>query len=94
MTAKTIIRKFTDKGIEQFRRYLAELREGATPPPPFHLLNDPATSKPVNDEIQIDHKKMARANPGGITGIFWSRVIQTVIGICCVEYIWYTPSID
>jgi hypothetical protein len=43
MTAKTIIRKFTDEGIDQFRRYLAELREGATSPPPFHLLNDPIT---------------------------------------------------
>jgi len=56
MTAKTIIRKFTDKGIVQFRRYLVELKEGATSPPPFHLLNDPITSKPVNDEIQIENR--------------------------------------
>jgi hypothetical protein len=59
MTAKTIIRKFTDEGIDQFRRYLAELREGATSPPPFHLLNDPITSKPVNDEIQIENREFA-----------------------------------
>jgi hypothetical protein len=45
MMVKTIIRKFTDEGIEQFRRYLAELREGTTSSPPFHLLNDPVTSK-------------------------------------------------
>ena len=59
MTNKKAIRKFTDDGIEQFRRYLAELREGATAPPPFHLLNDPVTSKPVNDEIQIENREFA-----------------------------------
>jgi hypothetical protein len=59
MTDKKAIRKFTDEGIEQFRRYLAELREGATSPPPFHLLNDPVTSKPVNDEIQIENREFA-----------------------------------
>lgn len=59
MTARTIIRKFTDKGIEQFRRYLAELKEGATSPPPFHLLVDPVASKPVNDEIQIENRTFA-----------------------------------
>lgn len=59
MTAKTIIRKFTDEGIERFRRYLAELREGTTSPPPFNLLNDPVTSKPVNDEILIENRAFA-----------------------------------
>jgi hypothetical protein len=59
MTDKKAIRKFTDEGIEQFRRYLAELREGATSPPPFHLLNDPVTSQPVNDEIQIENREFA-----------------------------------
>ena len=29
MTNKKAIRRFTDEGIEQFRRYLAELRQGA-----------------------------------------------------------------
>lgn len=57
MTAETIIRKFTDEGIELLRRYLAELREGATGPPPFHLLNDPVASKPVNDEIKIENRE-------------------------------------
>jgi hypothetical protein len=57
MTVKKVIRKFTSEGIEQFRRYLAELREGATSPPPFHLLNDPVASKSVNDEIQIENRE-------------------------------------
>ena len=59
MTVKKAMRKFTDEGIEQFRKYLAELREGATSPAPFHLLNDPVTSKPVNDEIQIENREFA-----------------------------------
>jgi len=59
MTNKKAIRRFTDEGIEQFRRYLAELRQGATAPPPFHVLNDPVTSKPVNDEIQIENREFA-----------------------------------
>ncbi len=59
MTDKKAIRKFTDEGIEQFGRYLADLRGGATSPPPFHLLNDPVTSQPVNDEIQIENREFA-----------------------------------
>ncbi|MBE9530172.1 MAG: hypothetical protein IMF00_02770 [Proteobacteria bacterium] len=59
MTVKKAMRKFTDEGIEQFRKYLAELREGATSPAPFHLLNDPVTSKPVNAEIQIENREFA-----------------------------------
>jgi hypothetical protein len=59
MTAKKTIRKFTDEGLEQFRRYLAELRKGATSPPPFDLLNDPVTSKPVHEEIQIENREFA-----------------------------------
>jgi len=59
MTAETIIRKFTDEGIEQFRTYLDELKEGTISPPPFHILNDPVTSKPVNDGIQIENREFA-----------------------------------
>jgi hypothetical protein len=54
--AGTAIRKFTDEGIEQFRNYLAELREGSTSPPPFHILNDPATSEPINGGGQIENR--------------------------------------
>jgi hypothetical protein len=54
MMAEMAIRKFTDEGIEQFRNYLAELREGSTSPLPFHILNDPATSEPINGGGQIE----------------------------------------
>ncbi len=50
------IRKFTDEGIEQFRNYLAELREGSTSPPPFHILKDPVTSVPINGDGQIESR--------------------------------------
>jgi hypothetical protein len=56
MMAETAIRKFTDEGLEQFRNYLAELREGSTSPPPFHLLNDQDTSEPMNAEGQIENR--------------------------------------
>jgi hypothetical protein len=54
--AETAIRKFTDEGIEQFRNYLADLRQGSSSPPPFHFLNDPATSEPIRGEGQIENR--------------------------------------
>ncbi len=57
--AGTAIRKFTDEGIEPFRNYLAELREGSTSPPPFHILNDPATSEPINGGGEIENREFA-----------------------------------
>jgi len=42
------IRRFTDEGIERFRNYLTELRNGSTSPPPFDLLNNPDASELVN----------------------------------------------
>ena len=59
MTIKRALRKFTDEGIEQFRGYLADLKEGATSSPPFDLLVDPVASKPVNERLQIENRKFA-----------------------------------
>ena len=56
MTPEVTIRKFTDEGIDQFRNYLAELREGSIFPPPLHILNDHATSEPINGEVQIENR--------------------------------------
>jgi hypothetical protein len=53
------IRKFNDTGIEQFRRYLAELREGSTAPPPFRLLVDPRTSEPIDVDAEIENRKFS-----------------------------------
>ncbi len=59
MTIKRALRKFSDKGIEQFRGYLADLKEGAASSPPFDLLVDPVASKPVNEQLQIENRKFA-----------------------------------
>ena len=56
MMTEVAIRKFSDEGIDQFRNYLAELREGPTSPPPFHILNDPVTSEPISDDVQIENR--------------------------------------
>jgi hypothetical protein len=56
MMSEVTIRKFTDEGVDQFRSYLAELKEGSTSPPPFHILNDPATSESLSDEVQIENR--------------------------------------
>ncbi len=57
MTAKTALRKFTDNGIEQFRRYLAALRAGGTARPPLDLLTDPDTSRPFHDGVRIKARR-------------------------------------
>ncbi len=59
MMAETAIRKFTDEGIEQFRNYLAELREGSTSPAPFHLLVNHPTSELINAEGQIENRNFS-----------------------------------
>ena len=48
------VRRFTDKGIEQFRDYLAELRQGAKEPPPFNLLEDSDFSIPYRGNAEVE----------------------------------------
>jgi hypothetical protein len=48
------LRKFTDRGLEQFRCYLHELSEGSTAKPPLHLLTDPEFSKPMRGRVQLE----------------------------------------
>jgi hypothetical protein len=47
------IRKLTDKGIERFRQYLAELRQGTQAPPPATLLEHSDFSTPVDGEAEV-----------------------------------------
>lgn len=53
------LRKFTDKGLEQFRGYLHELSEGSAATPPLHLLTDPEFSKPMRGIVQLEHAQFA-----------------------------------
>jgi hypothetical protein len=50
------IRKLTDKGIERFRDYLAELRHGAKTPPPYSLLENPEFSAPLKGDAEIEQR--------------------------------------
>jgi hypothetical protein len=49
------LRKFTVKGLEQFRGYLHELSEGSAAKPPLHLLTDPEFSKSMRGSVQLEH---------------------------------------
>ena len=48
------LRKFTDKGLEQFRGYLHELSDGSAAKPPLHLLTDSEFSKPMRGRVQLE----------------------------------------
>jgi hypothetical protein len=48
------LRKFTDKGLEQFRCYLHELSEGSAAKPPLHLLTGSEFSKPMRGRVQLE----------------------------------------
>lgn len=71
-------RVLTREGIDRFRSYLAELREGSSADPPRDLLDDPAASAPFEPERMVDTSipetrlEAARCLDsvfGGITGV-------------------------
>jgi hypothetical protein len=51
------IRRFTDKGINGFRSYLADLRDGSKDPPPYDLLTSSETSQHVKDQITVEQQQ-------------------------------------
>jgi hypothetical protein len=51
------IRKFTDRGVNEFRGYLADLRNGSKDPPPYDLLTNSETSQPVKGQIKVEQQK-------------------------------------
>ncbi len=59
MTDQQPLRKFTDAGIDRFRSFLADLRNGSAAAPPFDFLIDSAASRPVHEEVQIENRKFA-----------------------------------
>jgi len=48
------VRRLTQKGIEEFRMYLAAIRSGAVAEPPRHLLTAPDASAPVQGSPEIE----------------------------------------
>jgi hypothetical protein len=71
-----IVRKLTDKGIERFRDYLAELRQGSKTPPPSDLLEDSEFSAPFKGDYEVDPQSfktrldLARYLDQALDGIF------------------------
>jgi hypothetical protein len=53
------IRKLTDAGIERFRAYLAELRQGSKAPPPAGLLADAQFSSPFEGGAEVEPRLFA-----------------------------------
>lgn len=51
------LRKFTDKGLEQFRGYLHELGQGSAVTPPLHLLVDPEFSIEMRANVGVEHAR-------------------------------------
>jgi hypothetical protein len=49
------VRRLTEKGVERFRDYLKELREGGNAIPPRSLLTDSETSESFSLTISIEH---------------------------------------
>jgi len=56
MTEDATLRVFTDKGIDVFQQYLAQLRKDPAIAPPDHLLTDPETSADIETDIRIAQK--------------------------------------
>jgi len=50
------IRNLTNKGLAQFRGYLADLRQGSTAAPPAGLLQDPVFSAPLKWEAEVEQR--------------------------------------
>ncbi len=48
------VRRLTENGIEEFRKYLSKLRSGSTTDPPHELLTDPDASEPVPGIARVE----------------------------------------
>jgi len=51
-----LVRVLSDKGIQSFKGYLAEIRNGSTKAPPYELLTDPWSSAKIQWEVEIERR--------------------------------------
>jgi hypothetical protein len=51
-----LLRTLNPDGIVAFAAYLQSLRDGSSDTPPFHLLNDEATSDALDADVQVESK--------------------------------------
>jgi len=78
------IRNLTDKGIQQFRDYLAELRHGSKTPPPDSLLENPEFSAPLKGDAEVEQRpfrtrlELAHYLDQALDGIYHDRLENDV----------------
>jgi hypothetical protein len=53
-----LLRSLTESGIEAFRQFLRDCKQGAPSQLPIHLLTDATTSSPIEPRIEIDPKRI------------------------------------
>lgn len=69
------MRRFTDYGLEQFRRYLTELHGGSKVEPPRHLLTDTESSESFSEAGEIEQRSFStRLEAAGYFHIVLSEV--------------------
>jgi hypothetical protein len=56
---KTSLRKFNQKGVENFKTFIADLRNGVIRNPPYEILTNSDTSEEISPEIQIENIQFA-----------------------------------
>ena len=60
MISETEIRRLNDKGLGEFRAYLATLRSGAREQPPYRLLEDAGSTETFENGALIQNRKFQR----------------------------------
>ena len=50
------VRALNEKGIQEFSKFLAELREGSTRQTPKELLTDPSYSSKIADKAEVEDR--------------------------------------
>jgi len=72
------VRRLTETGIEHFRNYLKELREGGTAEPPRSLLTDPEASEPFAPTRSIEERVLATRLEGAR---YLTEVFDDILGL-------------
>lgn len=59
------LRRLNEKGVDEFRAYIALLTEGDTSDPPYGLLSNPATSSPIEPSISLERRSFETKRAAG-----------------------------
>jgi hypothetical protein len=78
------LRKLTDKGIEEFRLYLHQLKQGSTAEPPIEFLTDPEFSQALRNGAPIDQRRFA--SQLDLTYDLYSMSGAEIVGLLPAEF--------